>query len=584
MKVSTAALPNVTEPEFIFGNFKLWADGSFFRDQTQIHLPPKEMAALRFLLTHAGEVVTPAQLKQALWGEVHVTSDSVPRCLSSLRALLEPEQCIQTIYKRGYRLAGQVGCNGSEPRTMCHVAIMPFASGHNVAEHLGPAIAEEVTARLTAAGPSWVSVLARDSVFTLARGGLSAVQVGEALHADFILTGTLAAMPTHYRLRAEMIRMKDGVQIWIEDMLVAQNLVYDLESQLVQRLTFRLGWEQDRATGAALKAKVRPDAYEMFLRGRYEWQTQERHRMMDGMRHLLEATELDPALVSAQIDLADLSVTQEFYGFLSPDATATQVRHIGDSISNVAGVAPALLPILGWIDFHVDRDLAAALDRFSASAHLPHSASTTRLRVMLALSRHRFDEAVEWLQSALSLDPYAPGLHGLLAWTFHLAGRQAKSVETVEKALALFPDHEGTLAMSALILAFNGHAEHGEKLARDLVRRSPYFDIAMAIHAYALACSGQRDEAYGTLERLQWLSRERFVMRSFIPAAFAALGLVDEAISELRAADDARCPWFFQMLADPRLQPLHGHGEFELMRESLGRLEHSVSDRLEHQA
>jgi DNA-binding winged helix-turn-helix (wHTH) protein/tetratricopeptide (TPR) repeat protein len=583
MKVSTAVLANAKEPEFSFGNFKLWPDGTFLRDQTQIHLPPKEMAALRFLLTHAGQVVTPAQLKQALWGDVHVTSDSVPRCLSSLRAALEPEQCIQTIYKRGYRLIGPVSRSGSEARTLWHVAIMPFATGHNVAEHLGPAIAEEVTTRLTAAGPSWISVLARDSVFNLAHRGLTAIQVGEALHADIILAGTLVAMPTHYRLRAEMIRVEDGIQIWVEDLLVAQDLLLDLESQLVQRLIFRLGGECSAGPGAPLKASVRADAYEAFLRGRHECQTHERHRMQDGMQHLLEATELDPSLVSAQIDLGDLCVTQEVYGFLSPDAAARQIRRIGESISDITLDAPALLPTLGWINFHVDRDLAGALDLFSASAHLPHTASTTRLRVMFALSRHRFDEAVEWLQSALSIDPFAPWLHVLLAWTHHLAGRQASSVESVEKALALFPDHEATQACGALILSFNGHAERGAKLAQDLVRRTPYFDIATAIHAYAIACNGQRDEACGILERLQWLSRERFVLRSFLPAAFAALGSVDEAIAELQAADDARCPWFFQMLADPRLESLHGRAEFELMRESLEKLEFAAAENLEYQ-
>jgi DNA-binding winged helix-turn-helix (wHTH) protein/tetratricopeptide (TPR) repeat protein len=583
MMVSTAVLPNAREPEFSFGNFRLWTDGSFLRDQTQIHLPPKEMAALRFLLTHAGEVVTPTQLKQALWGDLHVTSDSVPRCLSSLRARLEPEQCIQTIYKRGYRLIGPVLQSGSPARPVWHVAIMPFATGHNVAEHLGLAIAEEVTTRLTAAGPSWVSVLARDSVFTLAHRGLTAVQVGETLHADFILAGTLIALPTHYRLRAEMIRVADGVQVWVEDMLVAQNLVLDLESQLVQRLIFRLGGKYSPPPNAELSASLRSGAYDVFLRGHQEWQTHERHRMQDGMQHLLEATELDPSLISAQIDLADLSATQELYGFLSPDAAARQIRRIADSISDTATDAPGLLPILGWINFHVDRNLAAALDLFSASAHLPHTASTTRLRVMFALSRHRFDEALQWLRPALFLDPFAPWLHSLLAWTLHLSGRRGSSLEAAEKAVALFPDHEGTLANSALILSFNGHAEHGEKLARDLARRTPYFDIATAIHAYALACSGQRGEAYGILERLQWLSRERFVLRSFIPAAFAALGSVDEAISELQAADDARCPWFFQVLADPRLQPLYGHAEFELMRESLEKLEFSAAENLEYQ-
>jgi hypothetical protein len=44
-------------------------------------------------------------------------------------------------------------------------------------------------------------------------------------------------------------------------------------------------------------------------------------------------------------------------------------------------------------------------------------------------------------------------------------------------------------------------------------------------------------------------------------------------MSEFRAANQERCPWFFQMLADPRLKPLHGHPEFEELRAILPRME-----------
>jgi DNA-binding winged helix-turn-helix (wHTH) protein len=86
-----------------FAGFRLEADGTLWRGETVVHLPPKELAALRLLLAYAGQIVSPLQLRHALWGDVHVTADSVPKCLSSLRARLEPENCIQTVYKRGYR-------------------------------------------------------------------------------------------------------------------------------------------------------------------------------------------------------------------------------------------------------------------------------------------------------------------------------------------------------------------------------------------------------------------------------------------------------------------------------------------------
>jgi len=584
MKLSIAGQKDNREPEYSFGDFKLWPDGTLFRDQTQIHLPPKELAALRFLLRHAGQVVTPAQLKEALWGDVHVTSDSVPRCLSSLRNLLEPEQCIQTIYKRGYRLSGAVRHMGSERRTSARLAIMPFNAGHNVPEHLGAAVADEITSRLTETAPPGVSVVARDSVFTLARRGLSAVEVGEALQADLVLAGTLLAMSTQYRLRVEVIRVEDETQIWVEDALAAHGRLPDLEARIVQRLLVRLGGESHATSDTPDREAPRPDAYEHFLRGHQEWQTHERHRMQDAMHHLILATELDPKLISAHIDMADVCLMQELYGYIAPEEAARHIRHIWALISDAALEGPALLPMVGWVKFHVDRDLAGALELFSASAQLPHGASTTLVRTMFALSRHRFEEALEWLQSALLLDPYAPWVHVMRAWTLHLAGRYAKSVEAIEKALAIFPDHDGTQAFGALILAFNGQAERAARLAGELVRRTPYLDFASAVHAYALACNGQRDEAQKVLERLQWLGRERFVLRTFTAAAFAALGATDEAVGELQAADATCCPWFFQALADPRLDSLRGHPDFEKMKMSLGKLESSVTENLECQA
>jgi DNA-binding winged helix-turn-helix (wHTH) protein/tetratricopeptide (TPR) repeat protein len=576
MKVSSATRPESPEAEFAFGNFKLLSDGTFFRGEEQIHLPPKELAALRVLLSHAGQIVTPVQLKQSLWGDVHVTWDSVPRCLSSLRARLEPAQCIQTIYKRGYRLVGPVRRDGSVPAALPRLVIMPFAVGHNVEEHLGPAIAEEVAARLITTSGSCISVLARDSVFTLAQRGLTAAQVGETLKADLALAGTLLAMPTHYRLRVEMIVVKDGTQVWIEDMLVSNTKIPELQWELVQRLVFRLGGEfSSSGIAAALKAQgsKRPDAYTKFLSGHYEWQTHERHRMQAGMQRLLQAAELDPSLASAQVDLANVCVTQEFCGFMAPDVAAGQIRQIEEAITDVSDFAPELLPTLGWMSFHVDRDLAAAREMFSLSAHLPHDPWITRARVMFALSRHRFDEAFEWLLEALAIDPFAPFLHARLAWAYHLSGQSAQSVAQIEKTLSMFPDHEAARFYGAVILGFNGQAARAVDLALTLERRTPYLDIASAVHAYALARSGKIDQAHDILERLQWLSRERFVLRSFTSAAYASLGDRDEAIAELRAAEEAHCPWFFQILTDPRMSPLEGDPEFKRMRGILEEME-----------
>jgi TolB-like protein len=621
------------------------------RGEAVVHLAPKELAALRLLIAHAGQIVTPLQLKQALWGDVHVTADSVPKCLSSLRARLEPEKCIQTVYKRGYRLSVEVRRELPERlAALPRLAIMPFDTGYTVPEHLGSAIADETVARLVGVRPPFVSVLARDSVFTLAQRGLSAQQVGETLNADLVLTGTLRTLPAHFRLRAEMIQVRDGTQIWVEDLLIPQTRIAGLEMELVERLAFRLnsgdpgdrsssqwwktgvpgdrsllqGWKTgdpgDRnlrrhvvapgtknpdpkegalaswggggnssslawpTTGLSISAAAahaaasenesqRREAYEIFQRARYEWRTLERHRMQDGLQHLARATELDPSLIAAKVDLVHLCVTQANYGFMSPSVAADLVRRTVQSIPDLSRESEAILPALGWINFHVDFNLPAAISAFSSSAHLPHDPWTTRVRVQFALSRRRFDEALGLLRAALREDPYSPWLHSRLAWAHHLAGQAAESLEQMRHALALFPEHDGTSLFGAMILAFNGETARAAELAHDLSERLPYFDLAMFLHAYTLACIGRDAEARAILERLQWLGRERFVLSSFASAVHVALGDQQSAIAGLRAAEEARCPWFFQLLADPRLEPLHNHPEFDRMSAILTRME-----------
>jgi len=611
-----------------FGTFRLEPDGTLRRNGALIHLPPKESGALQLLIARAGQTVSLLELQQALWGDVHVTAESIPKCLSSLRSRLGPEGYIQTVYKRGYRFSAQVHQRTAAAVALLpRLAIMPFATGYSIPEHMGAAIAEETATGLTSLPIPLVSVLARDSVFNLARRGLAAQQIGEMLKANFVLAGTLRALPSHIRLRAEMVRVEDGAQIWVEDVLVPLERVAGLEDELVERLLFRLSsglpgnatpmnfaagsspeitnwqtsiqaaadpaWEgqatrfEANVPAQAGDRGAKREAYDLFHRAHYEWQSLQRHRMQDSLQHLYRAIELDPSLVSGRMDLVNLCITQAFYGFMSPASAIDHARRAvepwfpdsgptawGDlSTASLPQQAESIFPALGWISLHVNHDLTSAVKAFARSAHLPHDPWISRSRAMFALSLHRFDEAVELLRGAIRLDPFSPWLHARLAWALHLAGKQAESVASIRETLNTFPEHEGANLYGSMILAFNGDVERGVKLAADLTQRLPYFDLATVVHAYTLACAGEIEEARGIMERLQWMSRERFVLSSFSPAAYVALGEFDAAIGELRAAEQSGCPWFFQMLADPRLAPLAGRPEFQSLQGILARME-----------
>jgi DNA-binding winged helix-turn-helix (wHTH) protein len=623
-----------SDPVTTFAGFRLEPDGSLFRGDALVHLPPRELAALRMLLDNAGQVVTAAQLKDALWGKVNVTADSVPKCLSSLRTRLLPADCIQTVYKRGYRLLAdvkQLAPVSSIAVAIPRLAIPPFTAEPGAPEHLGTAISEELIYRLSNSARPMASILARDSVFTLASQGRTAQQIGENLEADLVLAGTLRALNGSIRLRVEMIRVADGVQVWVEDLLVDRDKLAGLDFELASRLDFRLRqWPLDKAEleaqahpharsaarladsaayksgdgsiersqglsiyaqsshaqssghhaaapgsqpAPSLSSQQRREAHELYLRGHHEWQTLERHRMQDGLQLLTRAIELDPTLVAAKVDLVQLCSTQSLYGYMAPSAAAETILRTAASIPDLPHTADAILPDLAWVHLYYNRNLRAALWDFELSALLRHDVWVTRVRTMFALSRHRFVDAIEQLKAAIQLDPYSPWLHNRLAWALHLDGQAKASGAAVEHSMRLFPDHEATFLYCSIIAAYNGEIHLGLQLAEKLLIRQPSFDPGHAIHAYTLACAGRADEARTVLERMQWLSRERFVIGSYTPAVHVVLGDHDAAIAELQANNEQRDPWFFQMLADPRLKPLHGNPKFEELRAILPAME-----------
>ena len=568
-----------------FAGLKLEADGTLLRGKTPVDLPTEEAAVLRLLLMRAGEIVRPIELKRAVWGEEHASGAVVTKCVASLRERLQPADCIEGIYKRGYRISAAVETDDvQEAGAMPRLAILPIAIGYGVPEYLGSAIAEAAMEQLSGAEYAVVSVVARESVFTLARRGMTPHEIGKALEADLVLNGQLHATPERLRLRAEMIRVADGAELWIEDLMVERGRVMELERELVNRVSSRIrcgGFSIAAVAAAEVAREVsaqHSEAHGLYLRAHHEWQSLERHRMQDAMGRLLRAIELDPSFIAARTDLAHLCVTQAFYGFMSPTAAASMVRRAAGQIPESAGNAETLQPAMGWIYFHVDRNLRAALDAFERSSHLPHEhlphdRGITRVRALFLLSRHRFDEALDALRTAIQADPFSPWLQAELAWALHLAGQAEASVDQIRKAISQFTEHDGAHLYGAVILAYNGESARAVELARALASRSAHFDLATTAHAYALACAGRKEEARTLLERLQWLSRERYVMNTFDAATYVAMDDDEAALEELRIANENRCPWFFQMLADPRLQPLRGRPEFERMRSSLRAME-----------
>src|SRR5262249_31513753 len=105
-------------PAHTFDGFRLEPrPGGLWRGDVRIALRPRSLAMLRYLVAHAGRLVTKAELRQHVWGGTHVTDTVLRVSVQEIRAALgdtaAAPQYLETVVQQGYRL--HVGGETEDP-------------------------------------------------------------------------------------------------------------------------------------------------------------------------------------------------------------------------------------------------------------------------------------------------------------------------------------------------------------------------------------------------------------------------------------------------------------------------------------
>ena len=98
---------------FVFSSFQLdVANSSLRRGKQAIVLTPKAFNVLRYLVEHAGKLVTKNDLWRAVWPGVSVTDATLTVCVSELRKALGDDprapRYIETVHRLGYRFIADI--------------------------------------------------------------------------------------------------------------------------------------------------------------------------------------------------------------------------------------------------------------------------------------------------------------------------------------------------------------------------------------------------------------------------------------------------------------------------------------------
>src|SRR5437870_2552936 len=210
------------------------------------------------------------------------------------------------------------------------VAVLPFVnkSADKNDEYLSDGMTEELINAL--ARVPGLRVPGRTSCFAFKGKNEDDIfrKVGEQLHVNAVLEGSVRKAGDKLRITAQLINVADGYHLWSEDYDGDVRDIFTFQSNVAQRvveaLQIKLGVEAARAL--AKKPTENPEAHRLYLLGRYEFGKYSEAGWTSSIRYYEQALKLDPNYALAYCGLADTYAYMGGVVMPSKEAVAKEKR------------------------------------------------------------------------------------------------------------------------------------------------------------------------------------------------------------------------------------------------------------------
>lgn len=431
-----------------------------------VRVEPRVMAVLACLARHVGEVVTREEFGTEVWGDRVVSDEALSRCISLLRHVLDDDsrepRFIRTIARVGYTLVPTptplvssgadaalpslppspdrwprryalvaVGCvalaaafaiiysarqvrsvNTAPPLPVTRLLILPLDTGETkgVGPDVGIELADEIADSL--AHVERLQITGRTSADALAAEHTNAVQAGQKLAADAVLSGTVEARPGGLRVAVALTAVKDARELWSGVYEREATDIFEVQSRIVAAVVRDLIGQLNRE-GLAGVPTAEPDsrdfeAYQLYLRGAH----QVRLRGEDSLRRAVDlfsaAARRDPSYARAQVGLASAYALLPSYSSEDPAemyALAEKALANADRISHSQSASAGTRGYLGFMRGHwIDAETAFR----TAIVADPNNPEVRQMYSQLLAAVGRIEAALAQVRLAQEIDPLAP--------------------------------------------------------------------------------------------------------------------------------------------------------------------------------
>jgi TolB-like protein/DNA-binding winged helix-turn-helix (wHTH) protein/Tfp pilus assembly protein PilF len=618
-------MPEKAKRFFDFGRFRLdCVERVLLADGHAVSLTPKAFETLLYLVENSGHILEKDELLKRVWPDTFVEEGTLVQNISTLRKVLgeapEGSAYIETIPRRGYRFAGAVRKTdlepGSEenfptvpgaiarrtgrprwimalgitavslatlflsreriwPRTdpapkKIMLAVLPFEnlSGDPQQDYFSSGLTEEMITQLGDLEPNRLGVIARTSAMQYKGAKKDTRQIGRELGVDYILEGSVRREGDRVRITAQLIQVKDQTHLWardydrnLRDILALQS---DVAGAIAREIRLKLPSEE-RARLASPPA-LNPEAYELYLKGRYFWNKRTEDGFVKAIGYFQQATVLDPKYAQPYAGLADayallgslpnLEISRR-EAMPKAKAAALKALQLNDSLADAH-------TSLAFVEMQYEWDWPGSEKEFKRALELnPNYATAHQWYAVWLMSQGKKDAALEEERRAQEADPLSTIIKTDTAQLLVYAGRYDEAVQQAQRALEIDPGFQ--LAHIYLAEAYSAKQDYQAAISELqnalAISKGDVWATSAIARAYVLA--GQRRKSEAILRDMLHGAKNRENPVIELAIVYTALGENEQAFACLEKAYQGRDGSLILLTVAPEFQSLHLDPRFD---------------------
>jgi adenylate cyclase len=400
--------------------------------------------------------------------------------------------------------AGQGGPELLDPKRLAILPLANLSSDPND-KYFADGMTEELIS--TVSRISDLSVISRTSVMRYKDTTTPIGEIGRELSAGTVLEGSVRKAGNKVRITTQLIDAQNDKHLWAQsydrDMTDIFAIQADIAEKVAEALRVRLVPSQKAAMEK--KPTSNPDAFTLYLKGRYYWNERSYEDVEKSLRYFGDALDKDPGFALGHSGMADAYLIQIDRAWLPYDQTIPKaLEHARKSVE-------------------LDPDLAEG-----------HASLGLAYEMMWD-----FKGAEEELKRAIELRPgYATAYHWYAILESNL-GRNQDALGIEMKALELDPQSSIVRQGVGNALASLGRFEEALAQFRSLVEADPEFGSAHYWKAWCHYSLGAVEEAVSEMKKASQTSKGGLYISDLgLACILLRAGRKEEALSVIKKADE----------------------------------------------